>query len=235
MHGVVMGGGVGLSVHTPVRVGTEKTLFAMPETGIGLFPDVGAGHFLPRIKQPGLGMFLGLTGERLKGGNCHHAGVVNHMVPASKLEELETRLSKLPPGLSVEEVHEAVKQFETLEIGDFSLQDQLENIEKHFTGKETIHQLMQDLDGKNSRLSAVLRVSLPILAKHNRIPLMTRMILEADSEWSSKIAKKLRKMSPTSVAITFEQIKRGADLSISEVFKMEYRLGNFQAISILDG
>ena len=66
MHGVVMGGGVGLSVHTPVRVGTEKTLFAMPETGIGLFPDVGAGHFLPRIKQPGLGMFLGLTGERLK-------------------------------------------------------------------------------------------------------------------------------------------------------------------------
>ena len=56
---------------------------------------------------------------------------------------------------------------------------------------------------------------------------MTRMILEADSEWSSKIAKKLRKMSPTSVAITFEQIKRGADLSISEVFKMEYRLGNF--------
>jgi len=193
MHGVVMGGGVGLSVHTPVRIGTEKTLFAMPETGIGLFPDVGAGHFLPRIKQPGLGMFLGLTGERLKGGNCYHAGVVNHMVPASKLEELETRLSELPTGLSVEEVHEAVKEFETLEIGDFSLQDQLENIEKHFTGKETIHQLMQDLD-------------------------------EADSEWSSKIAKKLRKMSPTSVAITFEQIKRGADLSISEVFKMEYRL-----------
>jgi len=162
MHGVVMGGGVGLSVHTPVRVGTEKTLFAMPETGIGLFPDVGAGHFLPRIQQPGLGMFLGLTGERLKGGNCLHAGVVNHMVPSAKLEDLESRLSKLPPGLSVEEVHESVKEFETLEIGEFSLQDQLENIEKHFTGKDTIHQLMQDLD-------------------------------EADSEWSTKIAKKTSK------------------------------------------
>ena len=215
MHGVVMGGGVGLSVHTPVRIGTEKTLFAMPETGIGLFPDVGAGHFLPRIKQPGLGMFLGLTGERLKGGNCYHAGVVNHMVPASKLEELETRLSKLPTGLSVEEVHEAVKEFETLEIDDFSLQDQLENIEKHFTGKETIHQLMKDLDGKIIIQSAVIQSA------------VQSIILEADSEWSSKIAKKLRKMSPTSVAITFEQIKRGADLSISEVFKMEYRLGNF--------
>ena len=50
-----------------------------------------------------------------------------------------------------------------------------------------------------------------------------------------KNCQKTSKMSPTSVAITFEQIKRGADLSISEVFKMEYRLGNFQAISILDG
>ena len=69
------------------------------------------------------------------------------MVPSNKLEDLENRLSKLPPGLSVDEVHESVKEFETLEIEEFSLQDQLENIEKHFTGKETIHQLMQDLDG----------------------------------------------------------------------------------------
>ena len=70
------------------------------------------------------------------------------MVPSNKLEDLENRLSKLPPGLSVEEVHESVKEFETLEIEEFSLQDQLENIEKHFTGKDSIHQLMQDLDGK---------------------------------------------------------------------------------------
>ena len=62
-----MGGGVGLSCHAQFRVATEKTLFAMPETGIGLFPDVGGGHFLPRIPQPGLGLFLGLTGERIKG------------------------------------------------------------------------------------------------------------------------------------------------------------------------
>jgi enoyl-CoA hydratase/carnithine racemase len=66
IHGVVMGGGVGISCHTPIRVATEKTLFAMPETGIGLFPDVGGGYFLPRIPIPGFGLFLGLTGQRLK-------------------------------------------------------------------------------------------------------------------------------------------------------------------------
>lgn len=61
-----MGGGVGLSVHGKYRIATEKTLFAMPETAIGLFPDVGATYFLSRLKGK-LGIYLGLTGHRLKG------------------------------------------------------------------------------------------------------------------------------------------------------------------------
>lgn len=61
-----MGGGVGLSVHGKYRIATEKTLFAMPETAIGLFPDVGATYFLSRLKGR-LGIYLGLTGHRLKG------------------------------------------------------------------------------------------------------------------------------------------------------------------------
>lgn len=61
-----MGGGVGLSIHGKYRIATEKTLFAMPETAIGLFPDVGATYFLSRLKGS-LGTYLGLTGHRLKG------------------------------------------------------------------------------------------------------------------------------------------------------------------------
>lgn len=64
-----MGGGAGMSVHGKYRVATEKTLFAMPETAIGLFPDVGMTYFLPRLRGK-LGLYLGLTGHRLKGVWC---------------------------------------------------------------------------------------------------------------------------------------------------------------------
>jgi len=63
-----MGGGVGLTWHSPIRVATDSTMYAMPETAIGFFTDVGGSYFLPRIKNGdiSLGLFLGLTGHRLK-------------------------------------------------------------------------------------------------------------------------------------------------------------------------
>jgi enoyl-CoA hydratase len=79
MDGITMGGGVGISVHGSHRVATERTVFAMPETGIGLFPDVGGGWFLPRL-GPQLGMWLALTGERLKGGDVVAAGIGTNFV-----------------------------------------------------------------------------------------------------------------------------------------------------------
>lgn len=63
---LLVGGGVGLSVHAPFRIATENTLFAMPETGIGFLPEVGGSFFLPRLDGQ-LGIYLGLTGKRLKG------------------------------------------------------------------------------------------------------------------------------------------------------------------------
>jgi enoyl-CoA hydratase len=79
MDGVVMGGGVGISVHGAHRIATKNTVFAMPETAIGLFTDVGAGWFLPRL--PGeLGTWLALTGARLKGADVAAAGIATHYV-----------------------------------------------------------------------------------------------------------------------------------------------------------
>ena len=85
--GVVMGGGVGVSVHGSHRVVSEHALFAMPETGIGLFPDVGGSHFLPRL--PGaLGMYLALTGARLRTADALYCGVATHHVPRVRLGAL---------------------------------------------------------------------------------------------------------------------------------------------------
>ena len=88
LEGIVMGGGVGLSVHGHVRVATESTLFAMPETGIGFFPDVGATHVLPRLRGA-LGTYLGLTGARLSGRDVATAGIATHYVPYERLSMVE--------------------------------------------------------------------------------------------------------------------------------------------------
>lgn len=91
MDGVTMGGGVGISVHGTYRIATERTTFAMPEAGIGLFPDVGGGYFLPRLKGE-LGAWLALTGARLKGEDVLALGVATHFVTSEAVEELKENL-----------------------------------------------------------------------------------------------------------------------------------------------
>ena len=98
LDGVTMGGGVGLSIHGPYRVATERTLFAMPETGIGLIPDVGGTHALPRL--PGeVGTWLALTGARLKAADCVYAGVATHFVPVERLAVLRELLAENAEGV----------------------------------------------------------------------------------------------------------------------------------------
>lgn len=92
LDGITMGGGVGLSVHGSYRVASEHILFAMPETGIGMFPDVGGSYFLSRC--PGMiGIYLGLTGARLKAPDALYAGIATHYVPRAKLDALEAALA----------------------------------------------------------------------------------------------------------------------------------------------
>lgn len=93
MDGVTMGGGVGLSVHGSHRVATERTLFAMPETGIGLFPDVGGGWFLPRLSGE-LGTWLALTGARLKGADVAAARVATHFLPSELIPNLKRQIAE---------------------------------------------------------------------------------------------------------------------------------------------
>ena len=91
--GICMGGGIGVSVHGPYRVATEHAMFAMPETAIGFFPDIGGTFFLPRL--PGqLGVYLGLTGLRTTGADAVHAGFATHFVSRAQLPALSAALAE---------------------------------------------------------------------------------------------------------------------------------------------
>jgi enoyl-CoA hydratase len=95
MDGITMGGGVGIALPCKYRVATEHTRFAMPETGIGLFPDVGGGWHLARLGGR-LGQFLALTGARLDGAECLWAGIATHYLPSDKLAEAKARIIEHP-------------------------------------------------------------------------------------------------------------------------------------------
>lgn len=98
MDGITMGGGVGLSQPASYRVATENTRFAMPETGIGLFPDVGGGWFLPRL-QGRVGVYLALTGARINGAECLELGLATHYIPAEKLGDVKAEIVANPAAI----------------------------------------------------------------------------------------------------------------------------------------
>jgi enoyl-CoA hydratase len=95
MDGITMGGGVGISLPCTYRIATENTRLAMPETSIGLFPDVGGGWYLSRL--PGrVGQYMALTGARLDGADCRYLNLATHYVEQSGIEELVERVMKAP-------------------------------------------------------------------------------------------------------------------------------------------
>ncbi|XP_040057849.1 3-hydroxyisobutyryl-CoA hydrolase, mitochondrial isoform X1 [Gasterosteus aculeatus] len=194
IEGITMGGGVGLSVHGRFRVATEKTLFAMPETAIGLFPDVGGGYFLPRL-QGKLGLFLALTGFRLKGRDVQRAGVATHFVESKKIPELEKELVGLKSP-SAEDISRVLDSFQNQSSVDsekpFVLDKHMSDIDRLFSSS-SVEGIVQNLKADGS-------------------------------EFANKQAETLSRMSPTSLKITHKQLQAGATLSLQDVLVMEYRL-----------
>lgn len=193
--GIVMGGGCGLSVNGNFRVVTEKALFAMPETAIGLFPDVGASSFLNRL--PGsLGMYFGLTGQRLSGRDLFKAGIATHFVPSDKLSGLEDEILRIekPDLLKIDRVlQKHQQQWEDDYRKEFSLKPHIGRMNSVFGQAKSVEDICQRLKDDNS-------------------------------EWARKHLEILGKMSPTSLKLTYEQLKRGKDMTLPECLKMEFRI-----------
>jgi 3-hydroxyisobutyryl-CoA hydrolase len=150
--GITMGGGCGLSIHGDFRVATEKTLLAMPETALGLFPDVGGSFFLPRL--PGkLGMMLALTGYRLKGADVFHSGLATHYVESKNIAEIENELIKLPKSkCNNERIETILNKFTPEHVPGFSLQSHLETINTTFNGK-SVENIIEKLNAKGDDFS----------------------------------------------------------------------------------
>ncbi len=146
LNGIVMGGGVGLSVHGSHRIVTENTAFAMPETGIGLFPDVGGTYFLTRLEGE-LGMFLGLTGQRLKASDCLYSGIGTHHVESARLEDLVAALAKAEVATSAEV--EAVLDGFTSDPGPAPLAEQRAAIDRCFSG-DSIEAILAALEAEGT-------------------------------------------------------------------------------------
>lgn len=112
MDGIVMGGGVGLSAHSSHRVVTERTKLAMPEVGLGFFPDVGGTWLLAR--SPGeIGTYFGLTGRTMNGPDAVYAGFADAVVPSGKLAGLREALTDLRPGVTAADVKGVIDGFAT--------------------------------------------------------------------------------------------------------------------------
>jgi len=148
-----MGGGCGLSVNGRFRVATERTLLAMPETELGLFPDVGGSYFLPRLPYH-LGPFLALTGYRLRGADVYHSGMATHFVKAEDLEGVQQALMDIQPDLVNEQIiDQTLRRFHPREeIAPYSLQQHLSRINGTFGG-ETMEEIFANLQKEGSEFS----------------------------------------------------------------------------------
>jgi enoyl-CoA hydratase len=140
MDGVTMGGGVGIACPCRYRVATERTLFAMPETTIGIFPDVGGGRYLSRLRGR-LAQFLALTGARLDGAECKALRLATHYLPSDRLEEAKDRIMAQP--FRVEAILDELSEEN---VPEARIVGNLKKIDRYFAS-DRLEEILDALDG----------------------------------------------------------------------------------------
>ncbi|MGE3993245.1 enoyl-CoA hydratase/isomerase family protein [Pseudorhodoplanes sp.] len=187
--GLVMGGGVGISLHGSHRIAGDRYLFAMPQVGIGLFPDVGATYALPRLAD-NFGRFLALTGERIGAADALSVGLATHSVLSERIAELADAL----------------------------------------TGRHTLDEIWAEFsfEREPGPLQAEREVIADAFGGGTLLEVFERLqsMAVGGSVFARKILHVISTKSPTSVAIAFEQMRRGANLGFAEAMRTEYRIAS---------
>jgi len=196
--GITMGGGAGISVNGGYRIATERTLFAMPETAIGLCPDVGATRFLNRC--PGeVGRYLGLTGTRLGAADALYCGFATHFVPHDRISELVGALGAIVLETRQDDnrVEATLTRF-AQNPGTASLTTLRPVIDRCFAG------------GSVEKILDALAAEAKAGTAH--------------ADWALETQAGLLTRSPTSLKITLRQLIIGRDYDLEAALALEYRL-----------
>ncbi|KMT17368.1 hypothetical protein BVRB_2g038240 [Beta vulgaris subsp. vulgaris] len=195
LNGIVMGGGAGASIHGRFRIVTENTVFAMPETALGLFPDVGASYFLSRL--PGFfGEYVGLTGTRLDGPEMLACGLATHFVHSKQLPLLEKELCEVNIDDPLDICKIIDKYVEVPILKEKSAYRELHIVDKCFSCR-TVEDILSSLENENA---------------------------ERSGGWISAAIESLKTASPTSLKIFLKSIREGRLQGVGQCLMREYRM-----------
>ncbi|MBP9721880.1 MAG: enoyl-CoA hydratase/isomerase family protein [Gammaproteobacteria bacterium] len=202
LHGITMGGGIGVSIHGSHKVAATNLVFAMPETGIGFFPDVGGSYFLSRCPDY-TGIYLGLTGNKI---NCFEAKSINLIDNIISDQDYNKIFDKI-----------------ITELANFDF-DINNNIYKQITS--IINNHCNTTEESNNQ---AINNNLNIIKNTFKYNTLTEIITalekySSNSDFAQKTLEILKQKSPTSLVLTLELLNRGKNLDFKNCMKMEYGL-----------
>jgi enoyl-CoA hydratase/carnithine racemase len=199
LNGIVMGGGMGISQGSRLRIVGERTRMAMPEVAIGFFPDVGASYFLSRL--PGcIGLYLALTGAQLRAADALYAELADFYLPPANLEQLDGQLQSLHWGggknpdaqTSRDDILKLIRAL-CADAGTASLAAVRPAIDEHFSA-DSVPALLQSLQ---------------------------REARPEFKEWAQQTAALIATRSPTMLAVTLKQLRLGRSMTLAQCLRME--------------
>ena len=209
MDGITMGGGMGLAQGSTPRIVGDRTRVAMPEVGIGFFPDVGGSYFLSRL--PGaLGMYLALTGVQIRAADALYCGLADVYVPAAAIATLTDDLAALNwTSDPAADLRRFIQDRATSTPAVAPLRALRPAIDEHFS-LPSVRAILASLDGE-SRAEF--------------------------GDWAKQTARLMRTRSPTMLAVSQRQLQRGRDMTLAECFRMELAMAQqcFEQGDFLEG
>lgn len=217
LHGITMGGGIGVGLHGSHKVAAQNLTLAMPESGIGFFTDIGASYFLSRC-QDRTGLYLALTGNKINCIDAKHLGLVDRIL---KTEDFKEGFDNIIIDLANSELSIISNKDKQRDLVNNILAKHSDNTTLHELNDKLTLKTKTDILNHTSFINSAFNAS-------NLEEMYSKLISNQTSlnkeylEWAKTINKTLQTKSPSSLLVIFEQLKRGSELSFDDCMKMEY-------------